>query len=39
MALVHSVMHGRSDISVEDWFHREDTGVRATRVATGALKG
>ena len=37
MALVHSVMHGRTDISVEDWFQRADTGARATRAATGAL--
>ena len=37
MALVHSVMHGRTDISTEDWFERADTGIRATRTATGAL--
>ena len=34
MALVHSVMLGRTDISTEDWFQRADTGIRATRTAT-----
>ena len=36
MALVHSVMHGRTDIEVEEWFQRADAGPRATRMATGA---
>ena len=35
MALVHSVMHGRTDISTEDWFERADTGIRATRTKDG----
>ena len=34
MALVHSVMHGSTDIGVEEWFQRADAGPRAT---TGAL--
>ena len=37
MALVHSIMHGRTDIRVDDWFTRADTRARATRAATGAL--
>ena len=37
MALVHSVMHGCTDIGVEEWFQRADAGPRATRATTGAL--
>ena len=37
MALMHSVMHGRTDICVDEWFTRADTRARATRAATGAL--
>ena len=37
MALVHSVMHGRTDIGVEEWFLRADAGPRATRATAGAL--
>ena len=37
MALVHSVMHGHSDVNVDDWFQKADISARATRVTTGAL--
>ena len=37
MALVHSVMHGRTEIEVEEWFTRAATGTRETRATTGAL--
>ena len=37
MALVHSVMHGHTDICVDEWFTRAGTRARATKVATGAL--
>ena len=37
MALVHSMMHGRTNIEVEEWYTKAATGARATRNATGAL--
>ena len=37
MALVHNVMHGRTETEVKEWFTRAVTGNRATRAATGAL--
>ena len=37
MALVHSVMHGKTEIDVDEWFTKAATGNRATRTATGAL--
>ena len=37
MALVHNVMHGRTETEVKEWFTRAVTGNRATRTATGAL--
>ena len=37
MALVHSMMHGKTDIEVEEWYTRAATGARATRNATGAM--
>ena len=35
MALVHSVMHGKTEIDVDEWFTKAATGNRATRTATG----
>ena len=33
----YSVMHGKTEIDVDEWFTKAATGNRATRTATGAL--
>ena len=38
MALMHSVIHGHTEIEVEDWFSMVATGPKATRAATGSTE-